>query len=217
MLTASFYGFCQHQKHESESPSNANEYMLQSSHEDLAKIFDSSERDKWQKPEKVIEFLGEIKGKTIVDVGSGSGYFSLRLVKAGAKVVAADIDTAFLQIIKEKQNKFHIDKNDLMTIQLSEDELNINDNSADIVFLVNVYHHISNRVAYFASANSKLKENGKIVIVDFYKKDLAVGPPKHHKISRDTVIKELEDAGYKNIEINTELLEYQYIITINKF
>ena len=209
-------GFCQHHNDDSVGMS-VNELMLQSSHEKLAKVFDSSERDDWQKPDEVIKFLGEIKDKTIVDLGSGSGYFSFRLVKAGANVIAADVDSAFLQIIEKKQKELNIDQDELKTVRIDENKLNIDAHSANIVFLVNAYHHISDRVNYFSSVNSTLKENGKIVIVDFYKKTLPVGPPKNHKISKEEVLKELKEAGYENIEINTELLEYQYIITAQKY
>jgi len=196
---------------------SANEYMLQNSHEKLVKIFESSERDSWQKPAEVIKFLGEVKGKIIVDVGSGSGYFSFRLVKAGAKVIAADIDPEFLKVIEKKRKEYDIDLDDLKTVRINEDNLNIDAGSADIIFLVNVYHHISDRVNYFSSVNSTLKEDGKIVIVDFYKKKLPVGPPKNHKISKEVVLTEMKEAGYKNIEININLLEYQYIITALKY
>ena len=209
-------GICQHHENDSDK-SSVNDYMLQTSQEKLAKVFDSPERDKWQKPDEVIKFLGEIEDKTIVDVGSGSGYFSIRLALAGAKVIAADIDPEFLQIIEKKQKELNIDQDELKTVRIDENKLNIDAHSANIVFLVNAYHHISDRVNYFSSVNSTLKENGKIVIVDFYKKTLPVGPPKNHKISKEEVLKELKEAGYENIEINTELLEYQYIITAQKY
>lgn len=208
-------GICQ--QHDDSDGMSANDHMLQTSHETLAKVFDSPERDKWQKPDEVINFLGEIENKTIVDVGSGSGYFSIRLVLAGANVIAADIDPEFLQIIEKKQKELNISREKLKTVQINEDNLNIDARSADILFLVNAYHHISDRVNYFSSANSTLKEDGKIVIVDFYKKSLPVGPPKDHKISKEKVLKELKEAGFKNLEINVELLEYQYIITARKY
>ena len=44
-------GFCQHHNDDSVGMS-VNELMLQSSHEKLAKVFDSSERDDWQKPDE---------------------------------------------------------------------------------------------------------------------------------------------------------------------
>lgn len=152
-----------------------------------------------------------------MDVGSGSGYFALRLAYTGAIVIAADVDSKFLKAIEDKRSTNNIAQDRLKTILIGEDELNIDRNSADIIFLVNVYHHITNRVEYFANANSILKENGKIVIVDFYKKNLPVGPPENHKISKQAVLSELNEAGYRDIDLNTTLLEYQYIITANKF
>lgn len=212
MQTAS----AQEHREESANPT-ANEYMHQNSHEELARAFDSSERDKWQKPEEVIVSLGNIKNKTIIDLGSGSGYFTFRLVDAGANVIAADVDNEFLKMIEEKQKQLDIDPDKLKTLLIRENELNVGSNMVDIIFMVNVYHHLSNRISYFNSVNSILRQNGKIVIVDFYKKTLPVGPSKNHKIAQDEVLKELDEAGFKNIDVNTELLEYQYIITANKF
>jgi uncharacterized protein Smg (DUF494 family) len=51
-----------------------------------------------------------------------------------------------------------------------------------------------------------------LVIIDFFKKELPVGPPVDHKIDQEMVKKELTEAGFTNFEINTDLLEYQYII-----
>ena len=117
-------GICQYHENDSDK-SSANDYMLQTSQEKLANVFDSPERDNWQKPDEVIKFLGEIEDKTIVDVGSGSGYFSIRLALAGANVIAADVDPEFLQIIEKKQKKLNIDQDELKTVRIDENKLNI--------------------------------------------------------------------------------------------
>ena len=78
--------------------------------------------------------------------------------------------------------------------------------------LVNTYHHIENRVPYFKQVLTGLAEGGELIIIDYYKKELPVGPPVNHKISREIVLKELKEAGYTQIEENLELLEYQFII-----
>ena len=57
---------------------------------DLVERFESPERDAYQEPQKVLEFLGDIQGQTIMDIGASSGYFSVKLAERGAKVIAAD-------------------------------------------------------------------------------------------------------------------------------
>lgn len=210
------YAVCQKDDATDEN-SSANDFMHQDSYEELARAFESSDRDDWQKPDEVIKFLGNITDKTVVDLGSGSGYFSFRLAHAGANVIAADIDANFLEMIAEKREKLNIEEEKLKTVKISNSRLDIEMNSADIIFLVNVYHHLPNRVRYFNAVNDILKQHGKIVIIDFFKKTLPVGPPKNHKIELDDVVNELKEAGYEQIELNTELLPYQYIITASKF
>ncbi len=209
--------FAQHKAHHMNDSLSANDYLFRSTTEELSKIFDSPERDAWQKPGEVIKSLGDITNKTVVDLGCGSGYFSLRLAYVGANVVAADIDSSFLAIVEGKRVDHEIDRNHLKTQLIDESRLNLANNSADIILLVNAYHHISDRVDYFSVANKVLKPNGKIVIVDFYNIPLPVGPPVNHKVSKDQVLNELKKAGYQSIEENTDLLEYQYIITVEKF
>ena len=57
-----------------------------------------------------------------------------------------------------------------------------------------------------------LAEGGELIIIDYFKHKIAVGPPVDHKISMELVLKELKEAGFTEFEQNTELLEYQYII-----
>ena len=87
---------CENSQHKSLS---ANYHMHKSSFEELVEKFENPERDQWQKPDLVIEKLGDIKGKKIADIGAGTGYFSRRLAQKGASVLALDIDEQFLNFI----------------------------------------------------------------------------------------------------------------------
>jgi ubiquinone/menaquinone biosynthesis C-methylase UbiE len=83
--------------------------------------------------------------------------------------------------------------------------------SVDVVFLCNTYHHIDNRGDYFRKVSKGLKAGGRVVIVDFYKKELPIGPPPAHKMSQENVKKEFKQAGYKLIRSH-DLLPYQYFL-----
>ncbi|MCX2718020.1 class I SAM-dependent methyltransferase [Lentiprolixibacter aurantiacus] len=203
---------CQGQepKHRKEhAPGTANEYMHQSSVNDLASRFESPERDAYQKPEKVLSYLGNISGKKIMDIGSGSGYFSVKMAKKGARVIAADVNDEFQALIKERIEGEKIEN--LTTRKIPYDSPGLEDNEVDMVLMVNTYHHIENRPEYFAKVKNGLKSRGELVIIDFFDAEIPVGP-RHHKIPIDTVISELKKAGYTHFQVEVNLLPYQYII-----
>lgn len=199
------------QKHRKEHNSNsANEHMHRSSVDNLIKRFESPQRDAYQKPEKVLEYLGNIKGKKIMDIGAGSGYFSVKLAEKGAHVIAADVNDEFQTALKKR-----IENNKLKNITLRKipyDSPNLKDAEVDMVFIVNTYHHIENRSEYFSKVRKGIKQDGKLLIIDFFKTNIPVGPPVDHKVSMDVVISELKNAGYSQFEVNVDLLPYQYII-----
>jgi len=84
--------------------------------------------------------------------------------------------------------------------------------SVDVIFLSDTYHHLSNRVGYFRNLSKSLKPNGRIVIVDFYKRPLPVGPEAvEDKVSEETIIEELRQAGYR-LRKSMNFLPYQYFL-----
>ncbi|WP_431134589.1 class I SAM-dependent methyltransferase [Psychroserpens mesophilus] len=195
--------------HNSDTSKTANDYMHRSTTEDLIERFESPERDAYQKPEKVLEYLGDIKGKTIMDIGAGSGYFSVKLAEKGAKVIAADVSDEFQEALKKR-----VEDNNLENIELRKipyDSPGLQDNEVDMVLIVNTYHHIENRIDYFSKVKNGIKSDGELVIIDYFKKEIPVGPPVNHKIDLETVRSELEKAGY-TLDVNVDLLPYQFII-----
>jgi cyclopropane fatty-acyl-phospholipid synthase-like methyltransferase len=189
---------------------SANEYMHKSSEEELIKRFDSEERDAYQLPDKVLKYIGKLKGKSIMDLGAGSGYFSIRLAKNGANVIAADVNEKFQAYLKERIAKEKITNIELRKIPYDNPMLDAKE--VDLVLTVNTYHHIENRSVYFSKVKSGIKKGGELVIIDFFKTEIPVGPPVGHKVSIDEVIAELKEAGFKDFTIEVNLLPYQFII-----
>lgn len=176
---------------------SANEHMHSSSTEELIERFESAERDTYQQPEKVMDYLGDVQGMKIMDIGAGSGYFSVKLAKAGADVIAADVNDEFLAHIEQRKNKASLSNIELRKIPFDSPALEKAE--VDMVLIVNTYHHIENRREYFKELKKGLKSEGHLLIIDFYKTELPVGPPLHHKVSLDVVLAELKDAGYTDI------------------
>jgi 2-polyprenyl-3-methyl-5-hydroxy-6-metoxy-1,4-benzoquinol methylase len=212
MLSTSVFSQHHHHKNEvKDSTKTANKYMNQSSTEDLIKRFESTERDAYQQPEKVLNYLGNLNKIKVMDIGAGSGYFSVKLAEKGASVIAADVSDEFQAALKKR-----IEENKLKNIELRKipyDSPSLTDAEVDMVLIVNTYHHIENRSDYFLKVKKGTKSNGQLIIIDFFNTDIPVGPPTDHKVSIDVVIAELKKAGYSSFKVNVDLLSYQYIIT----
>lgn len=190
----------------------ANANMNQNSFEDLVSRFENKERDNWQKPAEVLALIGDVQGKTVMDIGSGTGYFSFRLLEAGARVICADVDDRFLGYIGERMKREQVSGDRMELRKVPYDSSLLKRSEADVVLIVDTYHHIENRLDYFTEVRQGLKPGGKLVLIDFKKIDLPEGPPVSMKLSEDEVVAELVRAGYTNFSIDREMLPYQYII-----
>ncbi len=197
--------------HSAKDATHANAHMHQNSFEELLARFEDPERDHWQQPEAVLQMLGDLGEKTVADIGAGSGYFAFRMAPHAQKVIAIDIDQRFLDYIDEK-NAARPERLPIETRLAAPDNPKLAPAEADVVLIVNTYHHIENRVRYFAGVRKNLPPGGRLVVVDFFKKELPVGPPPEIKLSETVVEKELREAGFTEIHIDTSTLPYQYII-----
>ena len=179
--------------------------------EKWAKMFENSERDGWQQPDHVIQSIGIQPNAVIVDIGSATGYFPVRFAKVvpQGKVIGVDVEKDMVDYLNYRAQKEGI--NNLISILGEFHDPKIPE-PADIVFICNTYHHIDDRVTYFKNIKSKFRPDGKLVIVDFRKGDLPVGPPDKQKISPKHVIQELEKAGFVLTQ-HQEDLPYQYMLT----
>ena len=149
VLSLLFLFSCRRGHVQDNAAGSANEYMHRSSVEALIATFESPERDAYQQPEKVIDYLGDIQDLIIMDLGSGSGYFSFRLAKAGAQVIAADANDEFQAYIREKITKNELDLLGIEQRKLPYDSPSLQVGEVDKVLVVNTYHHIENRIDYF--------------------------------------------------------------------
>lgn len=191
----------------------ANHHMHKRSFDELVKDFESPDRDTWQKPAKVFQFMGQLKGKTIVDIGAGTGYFVFQLKDSAVNVVAADPDDRFLEYMAAR-----LKAKPSSHIQIRKAAYNsppVNTQEADLVYMIDVYHHIENRVDYFSQLRKGLKHEGSLVIVDFKKGDLLQGPPDAMKIAPETIIKELNEAGFNFVALDTTSLPFQFMLKMN--
>ncbi len=193
-------------QHQHRRPENITQYL---------EHLDSPERDQYQKPLQVIEALNLKPGQAVADLGSGSGYFTRRLVGAvteSGKVYVIDVEPEMLQYVENSLVHTHAPYS-AEFILARPDNPKLPVESVDLIFVCNVFHHLEDRTSYFRNVRSALKSGGRIAIIDFYHDERSgeLGFPKQHLVPQDKAIAEMTAAGYR-LEREHDFLPRQYFL-----
>jgi cyclopropane fatty-acyl-phospholipid synthase-like methyltransferase len=177
--------------------------------ERYAKSFDDPARDAWQMPSRVIETLALSPRASVADIGAGTGYFAVRLAKAiaGGTVYAVDVEPSMLDHIRKRALGEGL-KN-VVTLKASGTSPNL-PKPVDVVLVVDTYHHLPNRPAYFRELQTSLAADGRVAIIDF-RKDSPDGPPPEFRFEADQIIAEMNQAGYR-LDAKHDFLPRQHFL-----
>lgn len=179
-----------------------------------SRVFDDPERDAWQKPEDVLDWLALRPSDIVADLGSGTGYFTTRLARRvpEGKVFAIDIEPEMIEHVRERAKRDRV--SNVEAILGTENDPKLPD-GVHLVLVVDTYHHIVDRTRYFEQVKRHLANDGRVVLVDFRMGKLPVGPPDEHKISPEKATKELTSAGYRACG-SFDGLPHQYVLAFCK-
>ncbi|MCE9574436.1 MAG: class I SAM-dependent methyltransferase [Deltaproteobacteria bacterium] len=201
-----------HQHHEHHGHGGMAEMPHRFEHaEDWVGAFDDPARDAWQKPDEVVAAMAIAPGMTVADIGAGTGYFEGRLSAAvGAKgaVIATDLEPDMIRYITERAHKAGWAN---ITAQLGgATDPGLAAASVDRILIVDVWHHLADRVAFARGLAAALRPGGQVIVVDF---ELTSdrGPPKEHKLAATAIASDLAAAGLVT-SMASESLPDQYIV-----
>jgi cyclopropane fatty-acyl-phospholipid synthase-like methyltransferase len=174
----------------------------------FAKSFDDPSREAWQMPARVIDALQLKSGMKIADIGAGTGYFSTRLARVpGVSVFAVDIEPKMIEYLKQRAHKEGLHNINGVLAGAASPNL---PEPVDVILVVDTYHHLPNRPAYFRDLRKSLRPGGRIAIVDF-RKDAPDGPPVHFRFTPQQIEDEMKQAGYE-LHVSHDFLPRQHFL-----
>ena len=155
-------------------------------------IFDVPGRDQRLQINRVMNMLGIEPGRSVADIGAGSGWFTVRAARrlaSSGTVYAVDINPDAIQYIEQRAKKEQL--HNIKTILSKPDDPQLPADSVDAVLLLKTYHEIAHPIALLRNLRLSLKPGAKIGIID------RNGNGENHGVSKDVVIREAARAGYE--------------------
>ena len=175
-------------------------------------MLEDPKRDTYQQPHEVLAALAIKPGEVIADIGAGSGYFTFRLahhVGDKGKVYAIDVSPEMILHLNRRIRE--LKAINVSSILADPDDPLLPERSVNRFFFSNSWHHIDNQAKYLSLIKKILKPSGEVIMLDFHKKEIPVGPPMQMKIAREDLIKEMESNGFRLAQEHT-FLPYQYFL-----
>lgn len=178
-----------------------------------SRVFEDPKRDAWQKPEEVISALKLRPEMKVADIGAATGYFPVRIARThpGVTVYGVDVAPAMVEYLGARAKQEGLEN--LHAVQGASSDPKLPE-PVDLILLVDTYHHIHDRTAYFTDVRQRyLRPTGRLAVVDF-RMDATLGPSREHKLDPKIVVRELEAAGFRVIERH-EFLPQQYFLVFS--
>lgn len=153
------------------------------------------QRDTVKEAQRVMDLANIKPGMTVADIGAGNGYYTIRLAeRVGPKgrVLAQDIDRDALHRLGLRVERERLDN---VSIKLgSPDDPNLPEASFDRIFLVHMYHEVSEPYAFLWRLRPALRPDGKVIVVD---KDR---PTDHNGIPPALLFCEFSAVGFRLVQ-----------------
>ncbi len=175
--------------------------------------YEGFSRDAWQQPQRVVTALGIRPGDRVADLGSGSGYFTVRLAPAvgpEGKVYAVDVDAEMNEYLRTRLAEAGIGNVELVLGRF-EDPL-LPDGGVDLVVTVDTYHHIEERPTYFRNLRQDLAPGGRVAVIDYDGRRGWFVRLMGHYTPREELLREMSEAGYEVTEEHDFIDRQSFVI-----
>jgi len=170
----------------------------------------------WQKPAAVIRALGLRRGQVVADVGAGPGYFTVRIARAlgpAGHVYAVDPEPAILDVLRDRLATARV-RNVTPVLGRGDDPM-LPAGRCDLALVVDAYHHVADGPAFLRRLARALRRGGRLVNIDFAKRETPAGPPVEHRVAREDFLRDARRAGLV-LAAEHRFLPYQYFLVLRR-
>jgi ubiquinone/menaquinone biosynthesis C-methylase UbiE len=173
---------------------------------------ESPDRDRWQKPDEVLQALGLRAGDVVADIGAGGGYFTEKLARRLAPsghVYATDVQEVMIKNLRKRVAQQAL--TNVTVIRAGFDDPMLPSASCDLALFSSVYKEIQEREEYMKKIRTALKQNGRVAILEYRPEEPSPGPPRRYRLPETRVVAEMEAAGFRLLD-RFEFLPREYFL-----
>lgn len=168
------------------------------------------ERHKLLPPSEILAPLSIQTGDVVADIGCGPGFFTLPAAEmTSGTVYGVDVEPQMLDYLTERAKESGI-KN-IQVVQSDAEHINLPDASADKLMYAFVLHEVGDLGQGIAEMKRLLRPGGKVLVLEWEKKETEAGPPVEERLEAAELERELQKSGFQTVIIRPNPNNYMIV------
>jgi ubiquinone/menaquinone biosynthesis C-methylase UbiE len=151
----------------------------------------------------------------VADIGAGTGYYTFKIAEKlpYGKVYAVEIQDELIRYLNTR--KMETGSTNVVVIKGDSESPNLPESSLDLAIMVDVYHELQYPKEMLQYISKALKNDGKILLLEYRAEDSKVPIKPLHKMSVEQVNKEMAVSGFRLV-YDGEFLPIQHFLLYQK-
>ncbi|HUE22393.1 MAG TPA: methyltransferase domain-containing protein [Bryobacteraceae bacterium] len=195
-------------------------YQTEEGRQAIAANLGSAARDATERPQELVDRMDLKPGMTVADVGTGVGYmlpYLSRAVGPSGHVLAEDIFDDFLNAAKQRAADRKLVN--VAFVKGTETDPRLPAGAVDLILALDSYHHYDYPEKMLAAFARALRDGGRLVVVEYYKRPNAIpgqDAVKHIRLDEPDLVREIEHNGFRKVSEREHIKGSQYMVVFTK-
>lgn len=154
--------------------------------------------------------------RAIVEIGAGTGLFAAEFAARAAQATIYAADTADQMLDWMRENRPEVAAGRIVPVKATETGVPLDDGVADVVYMINIHHELADPARSYAEAYRLLKPGGRLLVVDWARRETPRGPSLEVRVDADDLRDLLENAGFDGIVLDDSTLPWHLMATARR-
>lgn len=164
-------------------------------------------------PEVIWRASGAKDPRTIVEIGAGTGMFSAAFARLAphATVYAVDVEPVMIDWMRRERPEVAAGR--VVPVLSEERHVPLADAIAELVVMINLHHELADPAAIYSEAHRLLVSGGRVVVVDWARRETPKGPPLAVRATPAVLRRHLEESGFTEVAVDEMALPWHQVAT----
>ncbi len=175
-------------------------------------------RDLEQRPQELITLMGgDLNGIKVADLFAGDGYYTFKLIEAGANVIAVESDPANIARIEARKKALQLTDERLTIRAVPVGDPGLQPDEVDMALIVHHFVTMADRKGYFKQMRKGVRYPKPVFMIEWLYEQTPNGPPMNERMPLEQIMDEVGLLEFADVGAHSAKIPGQVILIASDY